>query len=359
MAQSMAVAGHGVTVFTRRREDFPVETSGRPFKVSFIEGQNWKQGRTYYCRQTLKNRLRDEVPDIVIATTWNVARGLKYLCRKHGVKLVTVVHGLEVTRAMPLIKKRWLRSTLRGSHKVIAVSEFTRQATEKGFDLPAGHCRVLANGVDVRRFRPGMDTSALMNRLGLNSGNRIILTLARVIRRKGHDYVIRALPALVKKYPSLRYIICGPGDDAFIGELETFIENMNLQNHVIFTGYVESAELPLFYNMADVYIMPSREIAGDTEGFGITYLEANACEKPVIGGASGGVADAIVDGETGYLVPPTDVNRIREKLDALLGDAALAARLGRGGRERILREYTWTALAQKLLDIIEENPLRY
>ncbi|HED09058.1 MAG TPA: glycosyltransferase family 1 protein [Caldithrix abyssi] len=355
MAQSLAEAGHRVSVFTRRRADFPVRATGRPFEVCFIEGQNWKQGRSYYCRQSLKNRLRSEVPDIVIATTWNVARGLKHLCRRHGVKLVTVIHGLEVTRKMPLIKRRWLQSTLLGSHKVIAVSRFTREAAVSRYNLPEEHCRVLPNGVDAVRFQPGMDISPLKERYGLAEDEKVILTLARVIRRKGHDYVIRALEPLVKKYAPLRYIICGPGDEAFINELRELARKLKLEQHVTFTGYVDSAELPVFYNLADVYIMPSREIAGDTEGFGITYLEANACEKPVIGGASGGVVDAIVDGETGYLVPPTDVKAIEERLDILLGDKARARNMGRAGRERILNEYTWQALAGRLMKIIDEK----
>ncbi len=355
MAQSLAADGHRVSVFTRRRADFPVPANGHPFEVHFIEGQNWKQGRSYYCRQSLKNRLRSEVPDIVIATTWNVARGLKQLCRRHGVKLVTVIHGLEVTRKMPLIKRRWLQSTLLGSHRVVAVSGFTRDAAVRRYKLPRGHCRVLPNGVDAGRFQPGMDVTALKKRYRLRDGEKVILTLARVIRRKGHDYVIRALPALIEKHPALRYIICGPGDETFIDELRKLIDELNLKKHVTFTGYVESAELPLFYNLADVYIMPSREIAGDTEGFGITYLEANACEKPVIGGASGGVTDAIVEGETGYLVPPTDAGMIGQRLDALLSDPRLAEKLGRAGRERILREYTWRALAGRLMKIIEEK----
>ncbi|RMH64302.1 MAG: glycosyltransferase family 1 protein [Calditrichaeota bacterium] len=292
-------------------------------------------------------------PDMVIATTWNVARGLTDVCRRNSIRLVTVIHGLEVTRRMNGLKRRWLRRTLLNSHRVIAVSRFTRQAAVIGYRLPDGLCRVLPNGVDTERFRPGMDVRALRERYGLDEDNKVILTLARVIRRKGHDYVIRALPPLVKKYPGLRYIICGPGDEAFIKELKRIIAERHLQNHVLFTGYVASAELPLFYNLADVYIMPSREIEGDTEGFGITYLEANACEKPVIGGASGGVSDAIHDGETGFLVPPTDVNAIREKLDLLLSDANLAAQMGRNGREKIIREYTWRALAGKLLTMME------
>jgi phosphatidylinositol alpha-1,6-mannosyltransferase len=109
--------------------------------------------------------------------------------------------------------------------------------------------------------------------------------------------------------------------------------------------------LPAFYNLCDAYIMPSREIAssGDTEGFGITFLEANACEKPVIGGNSGGVVDAIVDGETGLLVDPLDPAAIAEKAILLLTDKALAEKLGIQGRERIEKGFTWRVITEKMM----------
>ena len=94
--------------------------------------------------------------------------------------------------------------------------------------------------------------------------------------------------------------------------------------------------------------MPSREIESDTEGFGITYLEANACEKPVIGGDSGGVSDAIVDGETGFIVDPTDPGQIAEKTIRLLSDRELADRMGKNGRRRVEKEYTWDGIAERL-----------
>ena len=130
------------------------------------------------------------------------------------------------------------------------------------------------------------------------------------------------------------------------------VKRENLEDVVHFCGYIPPEELPLYYSLCDVYIMPSRELRdrGDTEGFGITYLEANACEKPVVGGRSGGVEDAIVDGVTGFLVDPLNSEDIADALIRLLGNPELSAKMGRQGRSRILEGYTWHRITENMLN---------
>ena len=123
---------------------------------------------------------------------------------------------------------------------------------------------------------------------------------------------------------------------------------------MVFGGYVAPERLNEVYNLCDVYVMPSRVIEeeGDVEGFGITFLEANACGKPVVGGNSGGVPDAVVDGENGFLVDPTSPMEIANAVIQLVNDPALAERLGRQGLDRIGRGYTWNAIATQFDDAI-------
>jgi phosphatidylinositol alpha-1,6-mannosyltransferase len=164
--------------------------------------------------------------------------------------------------------------------------------------------------------------------------------------------VIRVLPTVLKNIPDLKYIIAGSYEKKYCQRLQQLVEDLNLGDIVTFTGYVQPHEIPLYYNLCDVYIMPSRELEnkGDTEGFGITYLEANACEKPVIGGKSGGVVDAIVDGKTGFLVNPEDEDEIADKLILLLSDPGLAQKLGKNGRDRIEKGYTWNIITKDILE---------
>ena len=189
-----------------------------------------------------------------------------------------------------------------------------------------------------------------LRRFGLSPTDRVILTLARVVPRKGHDQVIAALPQILATVPTAKYLICGTGPGKYVERLRRQVEKLGLHDAVIFGGYIEPGQLNAVYNLCDVYVMPSREIEeeGDVEGFGITFLEANACQKPVIGGNSGGIPDAVSDGETGYVVDPTDPSAIASAVTELLRDSALADRLGRQGYDRVTRLYTWTTIAAQL-----------
>lgn len=351
IGKGLVSAGNEVTVFFRPRPELAeFDQEKWPFRTQPIEGKNWKRFRTWISRRAVKNLLAAETkPDLIIATTWNMARGLVSLCRSQHIPLVLVVHGLEVTRPMPFLKKLWLKHTLNKVTKIVAVSQFTKDQIDTNYHLPEGKVIVLPNGVDVADFFPVSDVKALQNRHH-TEGKKVILTFARVIERKGHDVVIRSLPAIRKEFPDLIYLICGKGDAEYINKLKALALDCGVQDQVIFTGFVDPAEKNMYYNLADVYVMPSREINGDTEGFGITYLEANACRKPVIGGNSGGVSDAVLDGETGFLIPPTDENLLSEKILILFRNPGLAARLGENGQNRILKDLTWAALAKKLTD---------
>jgi phosphatidylinositol alpha-1,6-mannosyltransferase len=285
---------------------------------------------------------------MVIATTWNAARGIEGLVRLSGCRMICVAHGLEVTRSMPRLKRQWLIRTLSRCYSIVAVSAFTRDSLVNRFHLDPSGILVLPNGVDSDRFRSGLDASEIRRRHGLD-GKRIILTLARVVERKGHDQVIRAMPRILEVIPTAMYLIAGPEQGSFSDRLRDLAEKLGVGPAVVFAGSLSLSDVPLYYNACDVYVMPSRELAkaGDTEGFGITFLEANACGKPVVGGRSGGVADALEDGVTGSLVDPSDPEEVAYQLIRLLSDADLAQRMGRAGRERVLTSYTWDRIAAK------------
>ncbi|MBD3422272.1 MAG: glycosyltransferase [Chitinivibrionales bacterium] len=350
VAGALASRDLRVTVITRYREKYQiVEDAAANLAVIQIKKNNWKKLRTLYCRQALASFLHNNpAPDALIATTWNNARGLISLCRKNRITLITVVHGLEVTRSMHLLKRIWLRGTLSCSHKIISVSRFTANHLKTQLSIPDERIVILPNGVNPNRFRPNINCSKLRKRYHLE-GKAIFLTLARVIERKGHDCVLKALPRVLDSVPNASYIICGPYEPTYFAQLQQLVTDLNLHDRVIFTGQVPANELPFWYNLCDVYIMTSRKLAsGDSEGFGITYLEANACEKPVIGGRSGGVSDAVEDGLTGFLVDPADSDEIADKLILLLSDCAQATRMGKAGRKRVLSAYTWERIAQRL-----------
>jgi phosphatidylinositol alpha-1,6-mannosyltransferase len=261
---------------------------------------------------------------------------------------------------MPAFKKAWMAKTLAASDFVVAVSAFTRSRVAALPGVRPERVLVFPNGVDSARYRPGLDVSELRGRLGLRD-EKVVLTLARVVERKGHDTVIRSLPEVLGVIPDVRYVIAGAADAATMRRLRTLVSELQLGDRVLFTGFVAPHETALFYNLCDVYAMPSRELRskGDTEGFGITFLEANACGKPVVAGRSGGVMDAVEEGETGLLVDPNDPDAVAGALIRFLAHPGFARKIGEQGRRRVLEAYTWDTISARMFQALREaNPDR-
>ena len=165
--------------------------------------------------------------------------------------------------------------------------------------------------------------------------------------------VIRALPILCGTIPDLSYVIVGDGP--FRDQLESLALSLGVRNRVVFLGQVSDEDLPDMYALADVFVMPSRECLSenDVEGFGMVFLEANACGKPAVGGRSGGIPEALVDGVTGFLVDPHDPKGVAAALIRLLTSKDLAESFGKHGRLRAVQDFSWARVAERVLTIME------
>lgn len=258
-------------------------------------------------------------------------------------------HGEEIAqdyggRLYSLCKGRFLK----GLKKAVSVSRYTAgQLQSRGG--PGLDVAVIPNAVDAKDFTPREKKAVLLERFGL-AKKRVILTVARLEERKGHDKVISALPQVLKAVPDAHYLVCGSGEMA--GRLRRMVTDMGLDNSVSFVDYVAQDELCDVYNLADVFVMPNRRLDdGVTEGFGIVFLEAGACGVPVIGGKDGGVPDAIVDGETGYLVDGGDVEAIGDRLITLLSNRSQAEAMGQAGR-RFAEAHDYPTLVRRLEEFL-------
>ena len=240
---------------------------------------------------------------------------------------VTMVQGARLKTAL-------LVQALRGACAIITISGFTRREVEK-LGAPAHKVFCVAPGIDSTPYEqtPPEAVEALRTRLGVQN-RPLILTVARLASRKGHDMIIRALPELCRQVPDLHYLIVGHGDQE---SLRTLTEDEGVADRVTFVDYVPDADLPALYHLCDVYAMVSRwdPETKQVEGFGIVYLEAGACGKPCIAGSAGGSPDAVEDGITGFVVDPTCQSEITEALRALLTDEARAKSMGYAGRRRV------------------------
>jgi len=273
--------------------------------------------------------------------------GLSCLSLKRRFRLPLVVHtyGEEIQhyrqRRLP---RKWMTRVLQGADAVTTISEYTRRnLLELGVAPEKIHFQY--PGVDAAAFA-GADGSEVRRRHGL--GNRpVLVTVSRILERKGHDVVLRALPRIAAAVPEVAYLVAGTGPREPV--LRRLAGELGVAERVVFAGRVPDEELADYYGAADVFIHPNRELPnGDVEGFGIVFLEANAAGKPVIGGNSGGTPDAVVDGVTGFLIDPNDVDAVADAAIRLLTDRDLARKLGEQGRERARTEFTWERAVERL-----------
>jgi phosphatidylinositol alpha-1,6-mannosyltransferase len=264
-------------------------------------------------------------------------------------------HGRELLlapwQALPLAQRGYdgvRRATLRRADVVLAGSQFTAGLT-RDLGVEPERIRVTNYGTDASRFQP-RDATALRERLGLGS-RPVLLTIARLVARKGIDTVLDALPAVLAAHPDTVYVVAGDGPEA--ESLKALSRRLGVERAVRFAGVVTDEELALWYSLADVFVMPSRSDPPDVEGFGIVFLEAAACERPVVAARAGGIPDAVAHGVTGVLVPPGDAAALGAELSALLSDPARRAELGRRGRERVLADFTWDRVVDRTLAALD------
>ncbi|MGH3157763.1 MAG: glycosyltransferase family 4 protein, partial [Streptosporangiaceae bacterium] len=217
---------------------------------------------------------------------------------------------------------------------------------------PAAAARMqrLAPGVDVSTFRAGAGGALIRERHGL-ADRPVVVCVSRLVPRKGQDTLLHAWPAVLSAVPGAVLLIVGSGP--FRKNLQPIAERLPHRT-VQFTGPVPPQDLPAYYDAGNVFAMPcrTRRAGLDVEGLGIVYLEASATGLPVIGGDSGGAPDAILDGESGYVVPGRDVPALTARLVELLTDPAKAKAMGEKGQAWVHREWRWDQVATRLQHLL-------
>ncbi len=262
-----------------------------------------------------------------------------------GCKIINYIHGEEVTsKTQYTFFGRSKEKYLNRADAVVAVSNFTRQALIELTQTAPSKIEVIYNGVDLDRFRIVERSPQLIAKYKIE-GKRVLLSVGRLVPRKGIDHTLQALPKLLRRHPDLHYLIVGDGP--YREHLQEMVSELGLASHVTFTGPIGDEELRAHYALCDLFVLPNREMSdGDTEGFGLVFLEANACGKPVVGGRAGGVVEAVQDGHNGLLVNGDDIDSIVEAVCRLLEDESLYRRLRQGGIE-IAQRSGWQLRTQQ------------
>lgn len=301
--------------------------------------------------RVLERVLRERF-DVVFCAQWNTA-GAAALARAQGRvgALAIAAHGRELLWRPPVgraLYDRVRHRILRRADAVFAVSGFTGGlAGELGVD--PRRTWVVPNGTDPTAF----DDPAAVARgatLRARHGGPLVLSIARLVPHKGIDVVLQAISSL-QGPAGLRYVVVGDGADR--ARLEALARRLGVADRVIWRARIDDDERAAWLHACDVFALMSRRRGCDVEGFGIALLEAAACRRPVIAGRSGGVADAVQDGVTGWLCPPEDPDAVARRLEMLLADRELGRAAGEAGRARLERAFTWRHAAATISEVLQ------
>lgn len=292
--------------------------------------------RSLFVRQALRS-LRIK-PDLVLVGHAHFAHLGWVLKRLSGARLVCSIYGIDAWEPLPSIR----RKALVASDCVISISRFTAARAEEVNGLPLQKVRVLHPSLDPHLL-PRSTFSQTTESLSLLTVGRISL----VEQYKGHDVIIRAMPILLKKFPSLVYDVVGDGDGRPL--LEALAAQLNVTHAVNFRGFVSEQQLIEYYKNASVFVMPSR-----FEGFGLVFLEAMAYGKPIVAGDEDASVEVVRNEETGFTVTPKNTEEVANAIETLLSDDQLRQSMGKRGREVVEVELGYNRFKQSLLEHLQE-----
>jgi len=273
--------------------------------------------------------------------------------KKAGIrKTVALTHGHEVWWAKVFPFNLALRRIGTTVDSLTFLGKFTQQAISQSLSKTAATQMVkIAPGIDVDHFSPH-DASQLRRELKLEN-KRVIVSVGRLVHRKGQDHLIQSLPEILKSVPDAHVLMVGQGP--YLAHLQKLVARHNVAEHVSFIGRIQYAQLPQYICAGDVFAMPSRSrfFGLEVEGLGIVYLEASACGLPVIAGSSGGAPDAVVDGVTGFVVDGQNNQEIAVAAIRLLNDLDQAKKMGTAGRAWIVENWRWEIWSQRFNKLLQ------
>lgn len=302
-------------------------------------------------------------------------REVEDICRKYGIEILHSHHLSSLRSAVacacskdfdkPFVvsgygeawqfrnNEKMLSRMKRIAHSAIhltTTSEHCKNGTVRFLGVPPEKVSVIYAGVDTKRYNPDVDDVRLEKKYGIDE-KKVVLFVGHLHPRKGPQYVVRAMPLVFREMKDVKLLVVGPDYWGHRSEFENLASQLGVSDKVIFTGEVDEKDLPAHYSLADVLVFPSTTLV---ECMGMTLKQAMAASIPVVGAEIGGVPEAIIDGETGYLVKPNDEVDLAEKIVKLLKDEKLRRKMGLKGRERALKLFRKETMGQNLLNLYSD-----
>lgn len=325
------------------------------YSVKRIKSRNTLLGLNLLNR--LEKLVEDNEIDTVFHAQWQTLLPSLKLKQKGKIsKVVAAAHAREFLfnpyENIPFLGKwytNYRNKLIKEVDLFLPVSHYTKQIL-LDLGIEASKIKVVTNGTNPENFYP-KNVDTLKQKLGLES-SPVLFTVCRHVKRKGIATVLNAMPDILKDFPNLKYIIGGSGPETESLKQLTFALGID-KNVIFFTGRIPTADLNDYYNLCDIFVMTPLSILPDIEGFGIVYLEANACEKPTIGSESGGIPDAVIHNKTGLLVEEQNPKAIAEAVIKLLKNDELRHKLGKQGREIVENKANWRVICKEIYSLLQ------
>jgi phosphatidyl-myo-inositol dimannoside synthase len=346
LSRELAEMGHNVTVIAPYFPGMDDFDATEPANVVRFHG--YHVGWFRFFPMLLKSWGPMRRADLVMGI--NIAYGgiMAWLARRPYVTFAYAYEFLKF-RHVPLIPTLF-RRVYNHACAVIAISHYTAEQLRL-FGVDAAQIRVVFPGAPAPEAVSDNTLHQVREKLVLD-GSPLILAVGRMIPRKGHAKLVRALAAIRNHHPAALLVCVGQGPT--VVDVAREAQRLNLRDAVRLPGRLSDTEVAALYRLCDVFALPTGEDQrGQVEGFGLVFSEAHAYGMPVVAGRSGGVVDAVLHEETGLLVDPEDEDALADSLLRLLNDEEEAARLGAAGKERVERELNWAAFTRGVMDGVE------
>lgn len=346
VSRELAGMGHDVTVVAPWFEEMEAFDRNEPYTVIRHKGYHlgWLRFGPFFATA----RRYSNAADLILAI--NIAYGgfaARYAQRRYGAPYLTFAYAYEFLKfaRLPFVRKFFVR-LYENSRRVIAISQYTKEKLVE-FGVNEALIAVIHPGAPDRQSFTVEELAKWRDAQNFVDGP-MILAVGRFIPRKGHQTLVRAFPAVLKAFPAATLVLVGDGPE--VPAVQNEIHRLDLNGRVRLTGKVSDDALQRFYAACTLFALPA-EIrgAGQVEGFGLVYVEAQNYGKPVVACKTGGVEDAIVDGETGVFVEPGNPEALAAAIVDLLGDAERARKLGEAGCARVAAELNWREFTTRMM----------
>jgi phosphatidylinositol alpha-1,6-mannosyltransferase len=342
-------SGISFTLFLPRSQEQVIQKMHVPYPVKcvlpeYIYRIYQPRGMRYFCPINVS---QFDVVHSLFAFQYCIIAAVSAF--KYKKPYIVGAQGTHGVRPLTYFPEKWLlKWCYKKAKRILVPSAFTMNAINK-YAKESYKISVIHNGVRFNRFQNEMNAKKIREQF---DGRNILLTVGGLVGRKGHDLVIRALPNIIARHPKVVYVMVGEGNAK--SSLQLLSQELGVASHIYFAGQQSSNDLVSYFHGCDIYVHTPRVTGLKFEGFGIVYLEASACGKPIIATDAGGIRDAILNEQTGFIVPDGDIESISERICFLLDNPNICFKIGEAGR-KYAKKHDWSVIASQFAVIYSLN----